>query len=312
MTVRAPGNDAQTAFMQGPRHRLRVGDDLLLVAFEAGRQCFLERDRLGCNHVHQRPALVARKYRRIERFRILLAGEDQAAARPAQRLVRSAGDDIRDAHRARVEPDRYQARVVRNIRHQQRADAVGDRAKALPVDRERIRGRARDYHLRPVFARESLDLIVIDRFGRGIEPVGHGMVNLAARIDRRAMCQMAAVRERHAEERVAGFEQCRIHREVGLRSGVRLDVRILGVEQFFGALDRQPLRDIDVLAAAVIAFARVALGILVREHRTLRRKHARARVILRRDQFDMVFLPPRFALDCRPQFGVEPRNPLRV
>src|SRR3546814_2762842 len=42
------------------RHRLRVLHDLLLVCLEFGLQRFLERDRLGRDHVHQRAAQIGR------------------------------------------------------------------------------------------------------------------------------------------------------------------------------------------------------------------------------------------------------------
>ena len=53
-----------------------------------------------------------------------------------------------------------------------------------------------------------------------------------------------------------GLEQRVVHRGVGLRAGVRLDVRVLGAEQRLGAVDRELLGDVDVLAAAVVASAR--------------------------------------------------------
>jgi hypothetical protein len=56
------------------------------------------------------------------------------------------------------------------------------------------------------------------------------------------------------------------------------------------ALDRQRLGDVDELAAAVVALARVAFGVLVGEHAALRLEHARAGVVLRGDQLDVVLL----------------------
>jgi hypothetical protein len=44
-------------------------------------------------------------------------------------------------------------------------------------------------------------------------------------------------------------------------------------EQLLGALDGQRLGDVDELAAAVVAAARIALGILVGQHRALRLQH---------------------------------------
>ena len=53
-----------------------------------------------------------------------------------------------------------------------------------------------------------------------------------------------------------GLEQRVEDGGVGLRAGVRLDVGVLGAEELLGAVDRELLDDVDVLAAAVVAPAR--------------------------------------------------------
>ena len=78
---------------------------------------------------------------------------------------------------------------------------------------------------------------------------------------------MPAVRERHAEERVTGFERREVHRLVRLRAGMRLYVRVFGAVEPLDALDGETLGHVDVLAAAVVALARVALGVLIGERR---------------------------------------------
>ena len=65
-------------------------------------------------------------------------------------------------------------------------------------------------------------------------------------------------------------------------------------EQLLRALDRQRLGDVDELAAAVVALARIALGILVGDHRALRLEHRAADDVLRRDQLDLVLLAAQF------------------
>ena len=49
-------------------------------------------------------------------------------------------------------------------------------------------------------------------------------------------------------------------------AGVRLHVGEAALEQLLGALDRQRLGLVDELAAAVVAVARIALGVLVGQH----------------------------------------------
>ena len=56
---------------------------------------------------------------------------------------------------------------------------------------------------------------------------------------------------------------------VGLGARVRLHVDVLGAEELLGPVDGELLGDVDELAAAVVALARIALGVLVGEHRAL-------------------------------------------
>ena len=57
------------------------------------------------------------------------------------------------------------------------------------------------------------------------------------------------------------------------------------------------LGDIDELAAAVIALARIAFGIFVGHHRALRFQHGAADDVFRGDQLDLMALAAEFALD---------------
>jgi hypothetical protein len=86
-----------------------------------------------------------------------------------------------------------------------------------------------------------------------------------------------------------GLQEGHEHGLVGLRAGIRLDVGGFGAEQLLEAVDGQLLGDIDVLAAAVVALAGVAFGVLVGQLRALG-FHDRGLVVFRRDQFDVVFL----------------------
>jgi hypothetical protein len=79
---------------------------------------------------------------------------------------------------------------------------------------------------------------------------------------------------------------------------VRLDVGVVGAEQRLGALDRENLCVIDELAAAVVALARVTFRVLVGQHGTLRGHDPLTRVILGRDQLDVLFLASLLELDC--------------
>ncbi len=104
------------------------------------------------------------------------------------------------------------------------------------------------------------------------------------------MSQVTAVRQAHAQHGIAGLKQRQIDRCVGLTSGMRLNVGIVGTEQLSGAFDGQLLDLVDVLATAVVTLAGIALCVLVGQAAALRLHHAFAGVVLRGDQLDMVFL----------------------
>ena len=176
-------------------------------------------------------------------------------------------------------------------------------AEARPVDHLRIRGEPGDHHLRLVFEGEALDLVVIDQ-AFVVDPVLHRVEQLAADVDLGPVGQVAAVGQRHAEDGVARIEQGEVDRLVGLRTGVRLHVGVVGTEQLLEAVDGQLLGDVHVFAATVVTLARVAFGVLVGQLAALRFHHPRAAVVLRRDQLHVVFLAAVLGRDGRGQFRV--------
>ena len=107
------------------------------------------------------------------------------------------------------------------------------------------------------------------------------------------------------EDRVARFEQRHVGGVVGLGAGVRLDVGVVGAEQLLGALDRQFLGDVDLLAAAVVAAAGVALGVLVGQHRADRVEHGLRHEVLRGDHLQRALLAAQLALEDGGDLGVD-------
>ena len=115
---------------------------------------------------------------------------------------------------------------------------------------------------------------------------------------------MAAGGEIEAHEGVAGLQQRQEHRLVHLAAGIRLHVGELRAEQLLGALDREFLGDVDPLAAAIVALARIAFGVFVGHHRALRFQHGAADDVFRGDQLDLMPLPAEFALDRSRDIGI--------
>ena len=140
-----------------------------------------------------------------------------------------------------------------------------------------IRRAAADDHLRPVLAGEVAHLVVVDELGVLAHAVVDGVEPLAGEVDLRAVGQVAAVRQAHRQHGVAGLDEGAVRGEVGARPAVRLQVGVLGAEQLLGALDAELLGPVDDLAAAVVAPAGVALGVLVATASTRARRARRAR-----------------------------------
>ena len=92
---------------------------------------------------------------------------------------------------------------------------------------------------------------------------------------------------------------------------MRLNVCEFTSEKLRNPFNCQIFRDVDVLAAAVIAPPRQTLGILVGEDRTLRFQDRFADDVFRRDQLDLVALAGEFAPHRFGHFGVGFRQRMR-
>jgi len=206
-----------------------------------------------------------------------------------RRFVRAAGDQARD---------------VRHVDHQVRADFVGNRAERGPIPRTRISGAAGDDQLRLVLTRERSDVVHVDQVIVGAHAVRDRLEPLAAHVDRRTVRQVTARIEIEPHETVARRQQRQEHGLVHLAARIGLHVGEIAAEQFLGALDRQVFDDVGIFAAAVITLARIAFGIFVGEDRSGRFEHGEARDIFRRDQFDLGLLAMQFLADRRIDFRI--------
>ena len=310
MVVGAAGNDVDATFNKGPGHGPGIRHHLLLIGHELGARGLLEADRLGRNHVHQRPALAAREYRGLEFLfqRLVGARQDDAAAGAAQGLVGGRGDHVRVRHRVGVDPRRHQASHVGHVHQQVGAHFVGNSAEARPVHDPGIGGEAGHDHLRLVLQRQRFHLVIVDLASIRFQTKLNGVVHLAGKIRLGTVSQVAAICQAHAQHGVAGVAQGQVDRRVGLGTGVGLDVGVVGAEQGLGAINRQLLGLVNELTAAVVALARVAFRILVGQHRALGLHDPGAGVVLRCDKLDMFFLATLFFLDRREDLVVEACN----
>ena len=194
---------------------------------------------------------------------------------------------------------------MRHVDEQIGADRIGDLAEFLEVEIARVGGETRDDHFRFLGQRLRGECVVVDLAVVRADAVLHGAEELAGEIDLGAVREMAAVIEAHAEDGVARIDQREVGRGIRLRARVRLNVGVVGAEELLGAVDGELLGDVDEFATAVVALARITFGVLVGEHRALRLEHARADVVLRGDQLDVIFLALALVLEGGLELGVE-------
>ena len=186
--------------------RLRVFNHLLRVRFELRLERLTEADRLGGNHMHERATLHAGEHLRVDFFRKLLFAENDATARAAQGFVRSGGDEIRMRHGAGMHACRDESGDVGHVDKQVGANLAGKFAHALEVNHARISRSADRDQCRPQIACGFFKFLVIESLVIGRYAVVGDIVESSRKVRLMAVREMAAVREIHREDFVAGFE----------------------------------------------------------------------------------------------------------
>ena len=136
----------------------------MLVTLEFRLRRFEECHGLARDHMHQRAALQGWEHIGIDAFLELRLGQDDAAARAAQGLVRGRGDEIGMRHRVGVNPSRDQAGIMRHIDHKIRANLLGNLGHARPVEAQCIGRSAAYQQLRLAFERDAFHLVVVNFF----------------------------------------------------------------------------------------------------------------------------------------------------
>src|SRR5690625_2267211 len=305
VVVGAARDDPVAVASQLPGQLLGVLDDAPAVLPELRLHRLAEGDGLRRYHVLERAALVAGEDRPVDQLAdLLVVTEDHPAARAAQSLVRRAGDHVRVRDRIGVEAGGDEAGDVGDVGEQVRAHLVGDLAEACEVDGAAVSAGAGDDQFGPVLPGELTHHVVIDGFGVTVDGVADDPVVLAGEVHGRTVRQVAAVRQVHSQHGVARLEQGAVDSQVGAGAGVRLHVRPLRAEQLLQPVDRQLLDLVDDLAAAVVALARVPLGVLVGEHAAGCGEHGGGDEVLGGDQFESVTLPLELLLEELEQLRV--------
>ncbi len=214
------------------------------------------------------------------------------------------GDDVGVRQRVGIDATGDQARIVGHVDHEVGPDTVGDLAEAFEVDVAAVgRGPGEDQLGLLLFGHLG-DVVIVDQMIALADLVGHRPEPFAGLVGGRAVGQVTAAGQIHAEEGVAGRQQGLEHRLVGLGPRVRLDVGEGAAEQGLGALAGEVFGDVDIFAAAIVAAARIALGIFVGQDGALRLQHRPRDDVLGGDQLDLLLLTAQFALDAAEDVGI--------
>ena len=304
MVVGTAGHQLDAAFLQSCGQSLSVLHDLAGVLLELRLEGLAEADGLGGDDVLQRAALGAGEHGRVDALgNDRVVGQDQAAAGAAQGLVGGGGHHIGIGHRALVLATGHQTGNVSHIHHQECAVAVGDLSNLLKVDGTGVSGCTGHDQLGAHLLDLLFQLGVVDH-AIGIDAVGNKVVVLAGHVHGGAMGQMAALGQIHAHDGIAQIQQGEVDGQVGLCTGMGLDVGVLGTEQLAGALDGDVLHLIHIDAAAVVTLAGQALGVLVGEH-TAHGSHDGGRDdVLAGNELDVLALTGQLPVHGSPQFRV--------
>src|SRR5579871_3743141 len=86
---------------------------------------------------------------------------------------------------------------------------------------------------------------------------------------------------------------------------MRLNIGMFGAKKLLGALASQVLDNVDVFAAAVIALARITLGVFVCKDTAGGLQHGFGGEVFARDQFKPAMLALDFVLDSLVNVGVD-------
>ncbi len=199
---------------------------------------------------------------------------------------------------------RHQAGEVRHVDQQQRANFICNRAHARKIENPRIGAAAADDELRLLAAGGLGEFVVVDDLGVLAHTVGGDTVELAGKIQLVSVCQMAAVRQIEAEDGIARLKDGHIGRRIGLRAGVRLHVGVFGAENLLGAVAGQVLDHVREFATTVVAFARIAFRVLIREDGACGLQHGAADEVLRRNHLQPLVLAGDFVSDGLGDGGV--------
>jgi len=205
-----------------------------------------------------------------------------------------------------MHPGGDQSGDMSHVDHQLGSDFISDRPEGGEIQDAGVGARSGDDQLRPVLQCQSPHLVHVDASGLPRHPVVEEGVRPSREVDGKTMREMPPMGKVHGEDRIPGLQSSGIDRLIGRRTRMRLHVGMFGAKSRLGPLDRQPLDLVHHFAAAVVALARVSLGVLVGEHGPHGFEYRGRGEVLGGYQLDVPPLPGQLLLDQARYGGVHP------
>ena len=258
MVVGTARDQFHSSASQAVSEGVGIADDLGLIFFEGGLECFAKADCLTGDDMHQRAALGAGEDRLVDCLGEAFTAEDHTASGTAEGLVCSGGDDVRIGNRVGMQSGCDQTGDMRHIHHQVSTAGVSNFSEFGKVNRPRISGSTGDNQFGFMLHCQLHQFGVVDTAGLPVDAIGDDVEVFTGDVDLGAVGQMSTFVQVHAEDGVARFQQCEIDRNVCLCAGMRLNVGVFGAEQLAGTFSGDLFDDVDAFAAAIISFAGVA------------------------------------------------------
>ncbi len=155
---------------------------------------------------------------------------------------------------------------------------------------------------------EAAHFLIVDEAGVLVHAIGYDVEEASGEVHRAAVGKVAAVREVHTEDGIAGLGEGEIGGHVRLAAGVGLHVGVGAAEKLLRALDGEVFRDVDEFAASVVTLARVAFRVLVREDAALRFTDGVGHEVFGGDHLQLAHLAVAFQQESACEFRVFKKN----
>lgn len=182
-------------------------------------------------------------------------------------------------------------------------NGIGDFPEPREIDIARTSRTARNDDARPVFCGKGGDGVMVAPLIRA-ETAMNGVEPFARQVRPRAVGQVPAGVERHAEDRAAWLQQRQEHRLIGLAARTGLDIGKVALEQGLGSFDRKVLRFVNALATPVMSASRTAFCAFAGQHGPRGIRHRLAHDVLRGDPLDFIALTAKLTAGRGGELGI--------